>query len=116
MCDYRKPPARGPQLNHWVWVTNYIDFDTDGSYGSDMGQMELCRVERGDNPNQLVLHGHWRGGNWEFTEVYLDLYPPIQKGRRKSDYIITKLGWQRPNVKIPVWLAEYRRPSTKHST
>lgn len=92
------PRPRGPQLNDWVWVTGYIDFEP--------GQRELCRVCKGDYPNQLVLHGYWQTGEWFCTEVWLDLHPPVQRGRRRRDYRFTKLP---PDVLPtgPQWEAAY---------
>lgn len=90
---------RGPQLNHWVWVTNYIDFTS--------GQRELCRVISGNYPNQLILHGHWRLGKWRYTEVYIGLYPHTRRGWRKKDFVIRKIGHEPVSTTIPMWEAEW---------
>lgn len=92
------PHPEGPHVSHWVWVTGYIDFKR--------GQRELCRVMRGSFPNQLVLGGHWRGGEWAMTAVELELYP--YDGHPSAQlFDIKRIGFEPISTTVPVWEAHW---------
>lgn len=93
------PRPDGPQIGHWVWVCGYIDMKR--------GQRELCRVCAGSYPNQLVLRGHWRGGEWAYTEVELGLYP-YEEQPCKRLFSIRRIGYEPVSKTIPIWEARWK--------